>query len=345
MDLRDLKARLQRFLSDGLVVIVGSGLSCAEGMPGMSDIATYLTENIPKRISGTDLDVWNKIVPDISSLGLEGALLKTKPTAMLESEIMRAVAELLIPIESKIVAEAIAGKRVLPISRLFRHLLKPQDGIPVITTNYDRLIEFSAEAVGLGVDTMFFGNYCGALDEKESRLSFLRDVVLRGKIVRYTYRDRIRLFKPHGSFDWYQGPEGPLRHSGEVSMPRLIITPGLNKFRSGYDSPFDKHRDRANEAIDRASRFLILGFGFNDDHLETHLKPIVQNGKPALLITRQVSDAAKSLRGSCPNFISLEHANEGGVDGTRVVVDGVEVFIPNIKIWNLNDFVSEVLEP
>jgi hypothetical protein len=66
----------------------------------------------------------------------------------------------------------------------------------------------------------------------------------------------------------------------------------LNKFRSGYESPFDKHRERANEEIDRASRFLILGYGFNDDHLETHLKPKLRAGRPTLLITLQVSEAA-----------------------------------------------------
>lgn len=50
--------------------------------------------------------------------------------------------------------------------------------------------------------------------------------------------------------------------------------------RQGYESPFDHHRSRANQEIDRAGRFLVLGYGFNDDHLETHLSPSIKGGKP-----------------------------------------------------------------
>src|SRR5690606_14272540 len=114
---------------------------------------------------------------------------------------------------------------------------------------------------------------CGSLNEMESQLSFLREVKLIGKLVHYRYRDRVKLFKPHGSFDWFLGDSSPIRYCGELALPRHIITPGSNKFRNGYESPFDKHRERANESIDHASRFLIIGYGFNDDHLETHLKP------------------------------------------------------------------------
>ena len=32
----------------------------------------------------------------------------------------------------------------------------------------------------------------------------------------------------------------------------LIITPGLNKYREGYSVPFDIHRARANEEIDKS---------------------------------------------------------------------------------------------
>jgi len=34
MNLHEIKEHLQNHLSDGLVIIIGSGLSCAEGIPG-----------------------------------------------------------------------------------------------------------------------------------------------------------------------------------------------------------------------------------------------------------------------------------------------------------------------
>ena len=46
-----------------------------------------------------------------------------------------------------------------------------------------------------------------------------------------------------------------------------MITPGVNKYRAGYNSPFDKHRDLANDYIKNAGRLLVVGYGFNDAHL------------------------------------------------------------------------------
>ena len=327
------------------MTIIGSGLSCAEGMPGMAAIADQLIDRMSSLIDPADQDAWATIQTDMQVVGLEAALLKTQPSPSLENLIVAEVAAFLLPREQKILEEAISGRRILAVSRLFGHLLKPASGIPVVTTNYDRLIEFAAEQAGLGVDTMFVGSYSGSLNENESNLSFLRDVKLRGKLVHYRYRDRIRLFKPHGSFDWFLGPNGPIRYCGDLSLSRHIITPGLNKFRSGYDSPFDKHRERANAAIDQASRFLIVGYGFNDDHLETHLKPMLRAGKPALLITMEVSNGARAIQASCPNFTSLEYGKEGGKEGTLLFLGASRHFFPDLDIWRLERFISEVLEP
>jgi hypothetical protein len=346
LELGELKSILQRHLGDGLVTIVGSGLSCAEGMPGMGDLTTHLKATVSPQISTSDTAIWTKIVADLDTIGLEAALLKTQPTATLEAVIMSSSAELLLPAEEEIIAAAITGKRILRFTRLLKHLLKPTSGIPIITTNYDRLIEFASEQAGLGVDTMFVGSYCGYLNEKESHNSFLRDAIFKGsRKIHYRYRERIKLFKPHGSLDWYQGANGPLRHSGNTSMARLIITPGINKFRNGYESPFDTHRDRANAAIDGATRFLAIGYGFNDDHLETHLRPLLRAGKPALLLTRSISAKAKELVQANPHFISLEYGKNGSQEGTKVSLGKSELFFPNIQIWDLGNFIDEVLEP
>lgn len=57
-----IKKQLQSHLTDGLAIIVGSGLSCAEGLPGMAALATHLSEVIPSRISKSDIELWTTIV-------------------------------------------------------------------------------------------------------------------------------------------------------------------------------------------------------------------------------------------------------------------------------------------
>lgn len=345
LDLHNLKLSLQGHFTDGLVIIVGSGLSCAEGLPGMKALAGFLEANIEGDLTADDKNHWAELLPLIAANGLEAALILKPPTPTLEAAIVARTVELIAQRERGIVAEVFNKTRMLRFTRLLKHLLKPSTGVPVITTNYDRLLEVAAEEAGLGVDTLFVGQFAGHLNEQESRLSFCREVTLKGKNVRYHYRPRVNVFKPHGSLDWYYRDGKPVRFAGDLLLPRLIITPGLNKFRNGYESPFDRHRERANAAIDKASRFLVLGYGFNDDHLETHITPRIKSGIPTLLLTHSLSDNALKLARENGNVVAIQHGTSGGKDGSSIFVDKMESFLPDLALWDLNAFISEVLEP
>jgi SIR2-like domain len=343
--LDELKLTLQSHFGDGLVLVVGSGLSCSEGLPGMWQLQQSLRSRIPTIVRGAELALWQSIDSILDLEGLEAALIKHPPTPLLEAAIMEVTRDLILPMEAKIISEAVTGGREIRFTRLLPHLLKPSTGIPVVTTNYDRLIEFGAEAAGLGVDTMFVGNMCGQLNEAESRFSFCRSGSLKGKLVRFSYQNRVLLYKPHGSLDWYQKGTQPIRSSFDLPLSRLIITPGLNKFRNGYESPFDRHRERANSAIDKAARFLVIGYGFNDDHLETHLTPKIRAGVPTVLLTRTITPNAMKLVKKHSTFLALEKDSRAGQSGTHVVRGTKETYIPNLQLWDLKDFVAEVLEP
>lgn len=346
MELHDIKIRLQQHMSDGLVTVVGSGLSCAEGLPGMGELADHLCAVIGPGLVGGDAKVWAEITPLIHAKGLEAALLEKAPTPALEAAISIATGNFVGEREKKVVAEIFSGTRTLRLTRLIRYMLKPTTGVPIITTNYDRLVEIAAEEAGLGVDTMFVGRFVCNFNERESRLSFCRDVSLKGKRVTCHYQPRALVCKPHGSLDWYLRNGIPVHYAVDLpGVQRLIITPGQNKFRNGYESPFDHHRSRANEAIDRASRFLMLGYGFNDDHLETHLSPAITGGKPTLLITHTLSAKATVLAKGYTNVMAVEFACESGTNGSRVFVEKSDYFFAGLKLWDLHSFITEVLEP
>ena len=238
MDLHELKSLLQRHFGDGLVVIVGSGLSCAEGLSGMNELADHLQLTLSGGLEPPDANCWQKLAPIVSAKGLEAALLEIAPTSGLEAAIVARTAEIMARREREIIAQVFAKTRTLRFTHLLPHLLKPETGLPIVTTNYDRLLEIAAEEAGLGVDTMFVGDFAGTINESESRLSFCREVNLEGRQVQWRYRPRINVFKPHGSLDWYHRDGKPVRYAGDLDLPRLIITPGLNKFRNGYKKSF-----------------------------------------------------------------------------------------------------------
>jgi hypothetical protein len=224
-------------------------------------------------------------------------------------------------------------------------MLKPNTGVPVITTNYDRLLEIGAECAGLGADTMFVGRNVGILNERESTLSFCRDyrkASRRGEL-QLIYRHRVVILKPHGSLDWFLLNGEPVCCPYPLDAPRLIITPGLNKYRTGYDRPFDLHRERANREIDKAARYLIIGYGFNDNHLETHLAAQLRSGKPALVLTQTLSLSGQHLIAQCDNAIAITSDPTKGSGACVITSKGAD-FIPGPSIWDVGVFAKEILQ-
>lgn len=345
MELHELKTRLQQHLTDGLVLVVGSGLSCAEGLPSMGGLAQHLRTTLDVGNEQADISEWEAISKLIDSEGLEAALLKKAPSARLAGLIVQEVGSFIADKERLAILDVFNGSKILRLTRLIPHLVRPKSGLPIVTTNYDRLVEIAVEEAGLGVDTMFFGRFAGRLNEKESKFSFCRGATLKGKSVALEHHPRALVFKPHGSLDWYLRKETPVHYVGDLpGAIRLIITPGQGKFRDGYESPFDKHRARANDAIDKAARFLIIGYGFNDDHLETHLVPAIKSGKPSVFMTFELSGKAVDLAKNNPGVIAMDNLTRDGSNGTRAIVDKHELFFPGVSIWDVDNFVSEVLK-
>ncbi len=343
MELNEIKSLLQNHLSDGLVIIVGSGLSCAEGMPGMGKLANHIIDKASEHTTLSSNENWSNIANSIQTNGLEAAFLEHQLSQDMEQSIIQITADYLIPYETEILKEVFGGTRKLRFTKLIQHLLKPNAGIPIITPNYDRLIEIACEESELGVTTMFCGGYMGRLNERESIYSLCREVKTIRKTAQLIYGAHARVYKPHGSFDWYNKNGEPVRYMGDLPLPRLIITPGVNKYRNGYESPFDKHREKANEAIDNASRYLIIGYGFNDDHLEIKLKRAISSGKQTVLLTQKISDSAVKLISQSPSFFAFEEAV--GSTGTRLLSKELDINLPGCNFWDLNGYIDEVLTP
>ncbi|HET8554373.1 MAG TPA: SIR2 family protein [Rhodanobacteraceae bacterium] len=346
MALNEIKKHLQGYFSDGLVTIVGSGLSCAEGLPSMGEVADHLCDTIGAGLDAADQAGWAETIPLIKAKGLEYALQERVPTPTLELAITNATASMIADRERQVITSVFNSERQLRLTRLLGHMLKPSFGLPIVTTNYDRLVEVAVEEAGIGADTMFVGRFAGSLNERESKLSFCHNVTYKKPKVTLHYRPRALIYKPHGSIDWYLRGDKPVFYAGDLpDARRLIITPGQNKFRNGYESPFDHHRARANDAIDRASRFLILGYGFNDDHLETHLSTVIKGGMPALILSRTLTSNASAIALANGNVTALERYEEGGIAGTRLIFNKTRSFLPGLALWDVNLFIDEVLEP
>ena len=348
MELSDLKLLLQEHLTDGLVILVGSGLSAAAGLATMSTIAEHLLVHVPNSL-GEDEGLqsqWSAIASQLQSgADLETAFTDVQLEPRIEEQVIALTAELISEKEQQAIRSLISGKGQLPLSDLFCHILKAMDSVEIVTTNYDCLVEMAAEVAGFGADCQFLGQNYGEWNPETSRQSLMRPVHKAGnrREIRFVYRKHVRVFKPQGSVDWYVHDGRPIRCTRPVSLPRLMITPGAAKYLKGYDQPFDRHRENANYAIDRAARFLIIGYGFNDHQLETHLRPKLQSGARAIILTKTLTPNARQVVTDFPDVVALTEGNIASIAGTHLEMGGQNHFYQDIHLWDLANFISEVI--
>ncbi len=233
------------------------------------------------------------------------------------------------------------GQRTLRLTTFLANILKPTTGLPILTPNYDRLVEVACEMAGFHVDTTAVGHYAGAFDHARSCMGSCRGIKTRAKTTVLDYFPRAIVLKPHGSFDWYKVGNDARRCSLDLDAERLIITPGLNKYRAGYSAPFDKHRELANNYIKQATHLLVVGYGFNDDHLQTHLVRQIEDGTPTLILNRSLNAKVKDLADRSPRCVCL--AERLASTGVIMKTSGCEVELGGLDLWDLGVLTKELL--
>jgi hypothetical protein len=341
---------IQSFFDSNSVLIVGSGLSCAEGLPGMWSLAVELLKKVPEEIKRESLDEWDVIKNELCNsdglikdeANLEAVLLKYPPNEDIEEAIRRITTAFIKEEELKAIQKAICGEKRLRFSNFIKRFRIPEAGLVVVCTNYDRLVEIACELEGIPVDNLFYGKNISHLDEKKSQMSFCEGLERNGKTVKRIFTRKVLVYKPHGCLNWYLSEGKPINSSFDLNLERLVITPGANKFRTGYNSPFDIHREKANNAIDQAAKFIVVGYGFNDEHLETHLKKRISNGVPTLLLTRSLSQNTRKVIEDNHNVIALSYFNDDKTEGTEIIFKNTSYNIDNLNLWDIDNLIKAV---
>lgn len=131
--------------------------------------------------------------------------------------------------------------------------------VELFTTNYDLLMEQALE----DLEVPYFDGFVG------SRKSFFDLRAVEDNLIPTHWS---RLWKIHGSINWYQEKNGDQRkvyRSSEIKHDAShLIYPSHLKYEESRKMPYLALIDQLNRFIRRKSSFLILsGYSFNDGHL------------------------------------------------------------------------------
>ncbi len=309
------------------------------GLPSMSDLATFLKEHI-KPSGDKEHAAWDAVLVDMDAgKHLEAALEgKNLPDTLLH-KIVCATWNCVNKKDAEVFFGLARDPEAFPLGRILKALFQSTNvAVHVVTTNYDRVIEYACNSAGLIFNTGFTPGYLQTW-EATGTAGF----TIGGKPTRV-----VRIWKVHGSLDWFQAPDDTVvglpvfQLPNETHLP-LIVTPGLNKYEKTHQDPFRSTINGADAALRGATAFLTIGFGFRDQHIHPKIIQRCRENVPIVVLARSLTDEAKSFlnKSAGQNYLGIESGYNGGSRAyTQQAPDGFE--IPDQELWSSEGFIRLV---
>jgi len=305
---------VQTFLKTPPLIVWGSGATISFDLPSMWD----LNEELKKKIEEFDTENDN-----------------------LEIELGKEKYQKQMPQIKKVIWEKVNNADISVLERIISNNNNEFNGIKVliekfieahpkvvniVTTNYDRVLEYVMSYYNIPYTDGFNGKV----------LSIFNETKFKGKEI-------VNLVKVHGSLNWFD-IDGEIRFLSSISKDEApkIIAAGKNKYQEAYSSPYRELIQKADDLITTASSFLVVGFGFNDEHLTPKIKAKVKEGTPIVLITKKVSESSYEELKNAEKYILLEESESGK---TKVIykenstTDKKEIELEG-DLWQLNNFME-----
>lgn len=313
---------IQKAIEAPPLILIGSGSSAPYGLPTMGELGKHLIAKLSPVYTGNK--AWATVQSNIQNgMGLEDALTDVVLSTDIIDDIRKETWELVSRKDLSLFYKVLFGEIELPLAELIRHFFRthPQC-VNIITTNYDRVVEYACDSVQLPLCTGFDGQY-----EKHYFGAF-------------GSRKIVNLVKVHGSLDFFKDPHDvsyslPLQESIPAGLIPEIITPGISKYQAVLKGTPRQLLNECDNLVNAAPAYLCIGYGFNDEQIQEGIISNIRNGKPIVVVTKEVSDKAGHLLvNNAENYITIQEGSEEGttdfcinqeitnVEGTYWTVDG-----------------------
>lgn len=327
MDIEKCAALIQNYLQNNPLVVLGSGATIKYGLPSMYSLSQELCAQ--SYSDTTYLDLCSKLT---AGMDLESAM---NTTSLSDDAALFLRQTVWGFINNKDLAYLCNIDTNNAISQLLRKLLQPSGNrCTIVTTNYDRIVEYSTDIVKAIPITGFEGSLIREF-EPPSPYLHNRRIQARNRFV--------EIWKVHGSLDWFLTSSNVIRSyplSKEIlsGYSPLIVPPGNTKMTTTHHEPYRTIIQQADNSILRASCYLCIGYGFNDEHIQQKVIDEIHKGKPIVVLAKQMTDKCKELitSGSVAKFLVIE---EGDNDTSVITTPTESGSIPG-SIWDLDEFLK-----
>lgn len=343
------------------LLVVGTGTSVAmDAELGMPTLARHLLADIPE-----DTDGWEAVAKRLKQgADLETALTGINLTESLQNEIARHTAAFVAQKDTALRDDVLTGKKTWVgeplLQQLMRGLSPTWPRLPVVTPNYDMLIEYACSKANIPYITGYHGGIIRRQDwsKARERLCRLNPVTMGGK-----RRDTItpipcvELMKVHGSINLFRcNSDGTFVENDiwitdcPADYTPIIAPPGDTKFQEALKF-HDRLFGEALQAIDKAIAFFAIGYGFRDDHIHQKILERVRNHKcPLIVLTLDPSkelDKLVTVGKEVWVITGIQNQANGKTDpsGTRFANSKKELSgeFGGVALWQSDVFTEQIL--
>lgn len=285
--LEKLATCIQQRLDGCPAILIGSGGSIPYGLPSMQALAIEIVSQL--EIKYQDEDNWKAFVTEINStnnleLALENIMMEEK----IHNSIIATVWSFINKKDREAFLDFVKSGTYPALTMILKKFVQRAGATNIITTNYDRLVEYSIDFAQGKVVTGFDGNYIKKF----------------GRIHETTAKRTVNLFKVHGSVDWFKHKTTQniiathfieSTDLSDIYLP-MIVTPGNGKYRETHNDPFRTVISEADKALRSSASYLCIGYGFNDEHIQPIIIDENRNrNKPLVIITKEITPKMKDL--------------------------------------------------
>lgn len=303
--LNKISKQAQDYYKNTPVIILGSGASAAFGMSGMWNLAQHLMANVDVvDLHDNEQTSWQNFCEKLQAdIDLETALHDTPLSPELTGRVVYETWNLLAPEDFKVFEKSLNNPSLFPLGKLLKHMFRSTaKELNIITPNYDRLAEYACEQENIHHYSGFSHGYRG-YSAKKDYLSCSRQV---------------NIWKVHGSLGWFTNSNGVITSLSNINeipndLTPLIVTPGIEKYRSTHKEPYKTIIHESDDVMDGATAYLCVGFGFNDEHIQTKLvNRCANNGASVIIITYELTEATKEFIAteSTDKYLAIEFAQD-----------------------------------
>lgn len=306
---------IQGFLNNPPVVIWGSGATIAYGLPSMDELNEILKEKYEF------FDKTNK--------NLEEELGKSKYEPML-NDIRKTIWNHIYEKDNFILNDILTNpKKYNGIKELVEKFTQPHPHVfNIITTNYDRVLENIISINNFSFTDGFSGRMLSVFNEElfqtKAEIAF------------------INLIKVHGSLNWFE-LDGQTRYfrKNETYDPQ-IIPPGKNKYRQAFSDPYRNLIQISDKKINNSKSLLVIGFGFNDEHITPRITNQIRKGIPIVIVSKKITDTTKEELKNALCYLTLEEVNETKTKLVYKKINDIEEHTEIIEgsLWKLDNFME-----